>query len=65
FDKMTALAKEFVEMKPDKPSVFYIWGHSYEFDISNTWKKFEEFCEFISKRDDIFYGTNKEILLNE
>lgn len=43
--------------------VFYIWGHSYEFDINDTWREFEEFCKYISGRDDIFYGTNKEIII--
>lgn len=58
------LAKEFVELKPDKPQVFYVWGHSYEFDVDNNWKVIEEFCEYISGREDIFYGTNEEVLLN-
>ena len=61
--KMRELAEEFVNLKPDKPQIFYIWGHSYEFDIENSWAKFDEFCKFISCRDDIFYGTNTEILL--
>ena len=63
WDKMFELAEKFVNLKTDKPQIFYIWGHSYEFDIHNTWDKFEEFCKFISGKDDIFYGTNKEILL--
>ena len=33
-------------------------------DIENDyWVKVEEFFKFISNRDDIFYGTNKEVLL--
>ena len=63
FDKLFALASEFVELVPDEPKLFYIWGHSYEFDIDNTWDLFEDFCKLISNRDDIFYGTNKEVLL--
>ena len=63
FEKMFSLAREFISLEPDEPKLFYIWGHSYEFDIDNTWDLFEEFCKLISNRDDIFYGTNKEILL--
>ena len=63
--KMQELAEEFVSMNADKPQILYIWGHAYEFDIENTWDKFEEFCKFISGRDDIFYGTNTEVLLAE
>lgn len=60
---MRELAEQFVELKADTPQIFYIWGHSYEFDIDNSWAKFDEFCKFISGREDIFYGTNTEVLL--
>lgn len=63
FDEMFKMAERFIDMKPDTPKIFYIWGHSYEFDIADTWDKFESFCQLISGHDDIFYGTNKEILL--
>ena len=32
--------------------LFYIWGHSYEFDIDNTWDKFEELCKQVQKDTD-------------
>ena len=28
------------------------------------WDKFEEFCKLISDFDDIFYGTNKDVLFS-
>ena len=62
-DEMFEMAQRFIELKPDTPKIFYIWGHSYEFDIEDTWDKFEDFCRLISGHNDIFYGTNKEILL--
>ena len=62
-DKMWKMAEEFVNLKTDEPKIFYIWGHAYEFDIDNSWQKFDDFCKFISNRDDIFYGTNSEVLL--
>ena len=37
--------------------------YSYEFDIDNTWDRFQEFCRMMAGRDDIFYGTNAETLL--
>ena len=43
--------------------IFYIWGHSYEFDINDTWGEFEKFCKYISARQGIVYATNKEVLL--
>ena len=63
FDKMFDLAEQFISMKADTPKIFYIWGHSYEFDIHDTWDKMERFCKLISGHSDIFYGTNKEVLL--
>ena len=63
WDKMLDLAQEFIHLKPDTPKLFYIWGHSYEFDIFDTWDKFDEFCSIISGKDDIFYGINSEVLL--
>lgn len=56
------LAEEFINLDPAEPSIFYVWGHSYEFDLDNTWDMMEEFCAKISNRKDIFYGTNSEVL---
>ena len=61
-DEMFRLGEEFLSLKTDEPKLFYIWGHAYEFDIHDDWKRFEEFLEMISGRDDIFYGTNRECL---
>lgn len=55
------LADKFLTMKPDSLKIFYIWGHSYEFEDENNWNRIEEFCKKISGRDDIFYGTNREV----
>jgi peptidoglycan/xylan/chitin deacetylase (PgdA/CDA1 family) len=65
FEKMFELGETFLELETKRPQIFYIWGHSYEFDIANTWGKFEEFCEMMSNRPDIFYGTNRQILLGK
>ena len=64
YDSMTELARKFIDMKPDKPQIFYIWGHSYEQDCSSEhWVRLEEFFKLISGHEDIFYGTNAEVLL--
>ena len=64
FEKMMRLGEEFVSLKPESQRIFYTWGHSYEMDYgADYWVKLEEFFKLISNRDDIFYGTNKEILL--
>lgn len=58
------LAERFLqeELQEGQQRLFYIWGHSYEFDINNDWDRMEEFCRVISGREDVFYGTNRECL---
>ena len=64
FEEMMQLGESFVELKPETPKIFYVWGHSYEMDYgADYWVKLEEFFKLISNKDDIFYGTNKEVLL--
>lgn len=64
FDRLMDMGKQFVELKTDKPQIFYIWGHAYEMDYHpDDWIKLEEFCKLIAGHDDIFYGTNREVLL--
>lgn len=55
------LVKEFLETEATKPMLFYLWGHSYEFDIQNTWDEFEDVCKQLSRHNDVFYGTNREV----
>ena len=57
------LADEFLALTPEKEQLFYIWGHSYELDANDAWDRFEKFCQKIAGKADIFYGTNREVLL--
>ena len=41
--------------------LFYIWGHSYEFDLDHSWERMEAFCEKAGGHADIWYATNGEI----
>lgn len=66
--KLMDLVKEFLEVQPDPmrlqkytPKLFYLWGHSYEFDNDKNWNVIEEFAEAIGNREDIWYATNGEI----
>lgn len=43
------------------PRLFYIWGHSYEFDNRDNWDHMEEICEKFANNDEIWYATNIEI----
>ncbi len=55
----------FISMRPLEPSMLYIWGHSYEFDRDRTWDRIEEICRRLAFHDDIFYGTNREVLITD
>ena len=42
--------------------MFYLWGHTYEFDDNDNWNVIEEFTEYMSGREsEIWYATNIEI----
>ena len=60
--------KEFVELDIDGsygarryPRLFYIWGHSFEFERDNNWDRLTEICEALSGKENIWYATNMEI----
>lgn len=55
------LGEQFLALTPDKPQVFYVWGHSYEFDVDDGWERIERFCQMMSGKSDILYGTNREV----
>ncbi len=57
------LAKRFLELQTDTPQIFYIWGHSYEFDGNHNWDRMERLCEMLAGKPDVFYGTNAQVLL--
>lgn len=64
--RLFELADAFLAPMPEqiwhrKPRLFYVWGHSYEFDRDNNWEIIEKFGEKIGGRDDVWYATNIEI----
>ncbi len=65
--KTFELAEEFLALEREEDSLFYIWGHAYEMDgfTDIDRKSFEALCKLISGKADIFYGTNREVLLTD
>ncbi len=65
--RLMELAKTFVEAKDSQhtwsntPMLFYLWGHSYEFNDNDNWNVIEEFAEYMGGREEIWYATNGEI----
>ena len=61
--RLMELADSFLAL-PDRklhPYLFYVWGHSYEFDQKNNWDRIEAFTEKMANKDEIWYATNIEI----
>ena len=50
-----------LQIKWGAPRLFYLWGHSYEFDDKDNWHVIENFCKQMGGRADIWYATNMEI----
>lgn len=56
------LADRFVKETPDRePWLFYLWGHTFEFEQNNDWYVIEEFFEKVANREDVWYATNIEV----
>ena len=56
------LADKFVKARNGwDPMLFYLWGHSYEFEANDNWDVIERFAQAVSGKEDIWYATNIEI----
>lgn len=62
-EQLFVLAERFFEpeQKYSGPRLFYVWGHSYEFDLREDWERMELFLEQMSGREEIWYASNIEI----
>ena len=43
------------------PRLFYLWGHSFEFENNKNWDLLDRICKELSGKPDIWYATNIEI----
>ncbi len=61
--EINRLTDEFLSDGGKDLKLFYIWGHSYELDKSDTdrWADMEALCEKLSGKNDIWYATNRSI----
>ena len=60
--RVRELAEKLFESDTEKLQLLYIWGHSFELDIHDDWAELEGLFRYISNRDDVFYGTNSQVL---
>ncbi|MBE6602399.1 MAG: polysaccharide deacetylase [Ruminococcaceae bacterium] len=61
--RLMELATSFVEKEAKYlPKLFYLWGHSYEFEDNQNWEIIERFTSYMGGREaEIWYATNIEI----
>lgn len=60
--ELMELAEKFVTKEfTDHSKLFYLWGHSYEFEANDNWSVIEKFAEYMGNRDDVWYATNIEV----
>ena len=56
------LTDKFIAQKVlQEPKLFYLWGHTFEFDLEDNWNVIEDFFEKMAHREEIWYATNIEI----
>ncbi len=60
--RLMELAQQFLEA-PDTayPMLFYLWGHSYEFEQDDNWDVIEKFSEKVGSNPQVWYATNMEV----
>lgn len=61
-------AEKFVNLDVDSqycsgryPRLFYLWGHSYEFDRNDNWDRIEAILQILSGKEDTWYPTNIQL----
>ena len=69
-EKLMDYMDKFLSFDPDKenvyycdryPRLFYLWGHSYEFEDHKQWDLLDRICEKLGGHEDVWYATNMEI----
>ncbi len=63
-ERLEEVVDEFLALETQEPKLLYIWGHTYALDSAFIDReRFEAVCKKLANKADIFYGTNKEVLL--
>ena len=60
--KLMTLADSFLaDNAKIRPKLFYLWGHSYEFEEKDNWQVIETFFQKVADRADVWYATNIQV----
>jgi len=62
-DNLMERLQKFQNPNPwEQMPLFYVWGHSYEFERNHNWDLIEEFCKRVAGDETVWYATNLEIM---
>ena len=57
----TFLSDDFYFSMYSPAKLFYVWGHSYEFDQNDNWDHMDQLLDKVSGKKDVWYATNGQI----
>lgn len=57
----TFLSDDFYFSMYSPAKLFYVWGHSYEFEQNDNWDHMENLLDKVASKNDVWYATNGEI----
>lgn len=60
-DKFLAVDEKKLYVAYRHPKLFYMWGHTTEFNRNGGWELLDEVCAKLGNREDVWYATNMEI----
>lgn len=59
---LMALLEQFLAQNAqEEPRLFYLWGHSYEFEQNDNWPVIEKFAQAVCRRTDVWHATNIDL----
>lgn len=60
-DRFIAVDEKNLYVAYRHPKLFYMWGHTTEFNRNDDWALLDQICEKLGDRDDVWYATNIDI----
>jgi peptidoglycan-N-acetylglucosamine deacetylase len=56
------MAEKYMTLVIEQKGCFHLWGHSWEIENQQLWKKFELVCKRIANINGVHYIENKELI---
>jgi hypothetical protein len=56
------MAEKYMQLIIEQKGCFHLWGHSWEIENQQLWKKFELVCKRIANINEVTYVENQELI---